>query len=150
MAAEILNISDAVVVAVNAASMSLPFTALRDFVPRIEVKDLQGVGGVWVRVVPRTVAARRVDRSRTEYTYRVDIGVQAATTNQINDTTTFTIDQIILLGQEIAQLLRDNRLVDYSAAVCTETQVDPVYSPEHFSEMGVVTTIIVATFIVVR
>ena len=150
MAAEILTIADAVATALNNGSLSLPFTAIRELIPRTEVKDLQGIGGVVVRVVPRSVTAARKDRGRSQYDYKIDIGLQVAVVNQVNTTTTYTADQVFQLAQEAAQLLRDNRLADFPTAVCTETAIDPVYAPEHLSELGVITTVISASYTVLR
>ena len=65
--ADIVDLAEAVKDALNAGTFSQPFTAVRHYLPRF---DLAQMSTLHVSVVPRAVAGKAVDRSRSRRDFR--------------------------------------------------------------------------------
>lgn len=146
MAAVILSIADAVTAALNGASMSLPFTAERMYVPIHEMRDLAGLK---VSVVPTALEGRLIDRSgRNLYDYTIHVGIQqsigqgAMTYAQINA----ACDPLMQLCEEIADLFDGKAIASTPAARCVDVKNEPIYSPLHIDEKRVFTSLITLVF----
>lgn len=142
MGATIIDIADAVVTALNAASLSMAFTAERAYVPVHEAKDLLDLK---VTVVPRELTLAAVARSRDEFDYVIDVAVQRRIENAV-----LAIDPYMELAEGILDLFR-GKLFDYGAggrAVCiaTSCQNNPIYVPQHLDEHRVFTSVVSLTF----
>ena len=71
--AVITDVIDAVVAELNAASLSLPLTAERHYVPSFELQEMQDLH---VSVVPKGVVITKSDRSRNINDAQIDVAVQ--------------------------------------------------------------------------
>jgi hypothetical protein len=146
-AAVILQIADAVVAALNGATLSQTFLAERAYVPVHELRDLVTLR---VSVVPTGLSLQLLNRSpRHLIDYVVDIGVQkhidgdALTTAEV----LAECDPLMLLAEEIGDLFRGKSLaIAAGAAVCVEIANRPVFAPAHLDEKRVFTSVVSLTF----
>ena len=139
----VINIADSIVAEVNAATLSLPFTAKRHFVPSFELKDMQEMH---VSVVPKGIVITKSDRSRNTCDAQVDIAIQ----KKFNTGDAAEIDPLMDLVEEIADFFRLRRLDSYPSAHWIRTENAPIYSQEHWDELRQFTSVLTFTFRVVR
>jgi hypothetical protein len=136
--AVILDIADAVVAQINAATFSQPVTAVRHFQPKFELSEMTELK---VSVVPRSLASKSLDRSRDSFDYQIDVAVQQKT-----DMSQAALDALMTLVEEIADHFRTQPLTSYPNARCTEVKNEPVYALEHLDEFRQFTSVITLTF----
>lgn len=107
----LIDTADAIVTTLNAASanatLSQSFTALRKYVPRTDLKDMDSLH---VTVVPAISEPQRISRSRINLSMTITVAVQQRSTlaDPDNDATTF--DPLVTLVEEIDALLLDTTL----------------------------------------
>lgn len=142
MPATIVQIADAVVAQLNAATCSQPLQAERHYLPQFELSEMTELR---VSVVPRAVASKGLDRNRDSFDYRVDVAVQRKL-----DPTPGNLDALMALVEEIADHFRSHPLAGYPQARCTEVENVPVYAPEHLEEFRQFTSVLTLTFRVWR
>jgi len=142
MPATIIEIAEAVVAQLNAASFSQPVAAERHYLPQFELSEMTALR---VSVVPRAVASKGLDRNRDSFDYRIDVAVQ-----QKLDPTPGNLDALMVLVEEIADHFRSEPLAGYPQARCTEVENVPVYAPEHLDEFRQFTSVLTLTFRVWR
>jgi hypothetical protein len=140
--AVILDIADAVVTQINAATFSQPVTAVRHFQPKFELSEMTELK---VSVVPRSLASKSLDRSRDSFDYQIDVAVQQKT-----DMSQAALDALMTLVEEIADHFRTQPLTGYPNARCTEVKNEPVYALEHLDEFRQFTSVVTLTFRVWR
>ena len=143
MASRLLAISDAVVAAINAASLGQPVNAERLFLPQFELQEMNVLRVV---VVPKDEERKPITRTAKQATYRVDVGVL----KKIATTDAAEIDLLCALVASIAALFDGNRLAALYEAICTVAKTEPVYSPEHLEQLRQFTSVIVLTFKIVE
>ena len=102
----ITQIADAVVATLNAASLSLPVTATRAYLPRAEVADLKTLK---VTVVPSSVVNASVSRSQSQQDVAIDVAIQKKPGNDQNA----SFDPLLALAEEIGDLFRAKRLESF-------------------------------------
>jgi hypothetical protein len=141
--AAITDIADAVVAELNGHTFSQPLTAARHYRPLFDLKDM---AALHVSVVPKGASAERLDRSRHQEEYQVDVAVQ----KKVEALDNATLDPLAGLVEEIGLFLRDRRLASYPAAVWLRTENVPIYAPEHLDELRQFTSVLTLTFRVVR
>lgn len=150
MAATVLEIADAVVAALNGASLSQSFAAERLYVP---VHELDGLADLTVSVVPNGLSMTGLDRTpRHLIDYVVDIGIQQriggtsavpATPTQVNARG----DALMALTEEVVDLFRGQPLAAGGRrAWCVAAENRPIFRPDHFDEMRVFTSVVSLTF----
>jgi hypothetical protein len=142
MMATILDIADAVVKELNNTTFSQPVTAQRHYLPKFDLAEMKDLH---VSVVPRGLASKALDRSRDNFSYLVDIGVQ-----QKSDMTLAALDALMNLVEEIADHFRTKPMSNFPEARCTEVKNEPVYAPPHLNELRQFTSVVTLTFRVVR
>lgn len=142
MAAVVVDIADAVVASLNAATFSQPFTAQRLYVPLFKLEEMDTLH---VSVVPRGDDASRFNREVFQEEYQIDIGVQ-----QRVDMSTPALDALVLLVQEIKDHLKATPLADFPEATFARVQHDPFYSRKHLLELRQFTAIPTVTYRVWR
>ena len=124
MAAKLLEISDAVVTSINAATLSIAFTATRADRPPIKLTELAGDSGPRVYVLPGPVTPVVQPHSRSgsrKMDYFVDTLV-------LRKDATGNYDQYRLLVDEIeTHLSTAGRMSD---ATWLGATIDPTYSAE--------------------
>ena len=126
MAAKLLEISDAVVVSINAASLSIAFTATRSDRPPIKLTELAADSGPRVYVLPGAVSQTRSPQSRAmkrTLDYQIDILILRKDATSSNNH-----DQYHALVEEIENHLSTaGRMSD---ATWLGATIDPHYSAE--------------------
>jgi len=139
----LIAIADAVVDALNAATLSQPLAAERLYQP---VFDLPEMDELHVSVVPKGVKVLASTRNQNQHDYAIDIGVQKRVADDAES------DAMVLLTEEIADHFRLGRVqVDGVGSVPLLTvATDPVFAPEHLTEKRVFTSVITLTFRVLR
>jgi len=137
MAAEILNLADAIVTELNGHTFSLPFTSERGYLPTF---DLQEMDELKVTVVPKEDDGKLDTRTASTHDYAIDIGVQKKPP-AIDNT---DLDPLMLLVQEIA----DHFLFGKQAAGATliSPTVRVLYLQEHLQKLRQFTSVVALTF----
>ena len=138
----IIQIADAVVAQLNAATFSQPLTAARDYAPSFKLPDMKSLH---VTVVPRGMSSASLDRSRDAFSYEIDVAVQKKT-----DMAQATLDALMSLVEEIADHFRTERLSSFPGARCMDVKNAPVFSQEHLDELRQFTSVLTLSFRVVR
>ena len=139
----VLNIADAVVAELNAATLSQPLQAARLFVPNFELQDMQALR---VSVVPRELHVRALDRARNSYEAEIDLAVQ----KKFSKGDAVEIDPLVSLVEEIGDLFRLKRLSSFPGAMWVGTQHQVLYSQEHWDQLRQFTSLLTLTFRVAR
>lgn len=140
--ATIIDIAESVVAEINATTFSQPVTAARHYAPQFEIGEM---GTLHVSVVPKGLASKSLDRSRDTFEFVIDVAVQ-----QKVDQANAPLDVLMGIVEEIADHFRAAALASFPNARCTEVKNEPVYSPEHFTELGQFTSVLTLTFKVWR
>lgn len=146
MAATILAIADAVTEALNAASLSLAFTATRVYVPTYLQDDLQDLK---VQVVPAMLNGKIIDRGgRNLFDYKIYVGVQKIIGSgpMTDDEINAICDPLMQLAEEIGDVFDGLPLAGPPAARCTDAANKPIFSPEHIDEQRLFTSLVTLTF----
>jgi hypothetical protein len=140
--ATIIHIADSVVAELNAATFSQPVSAARHYAPQYDVAEMTTLH---VTVVPKGLSSQMLDRSRDTFEYLVDVAVQ-----QKVDQANPPLDALMTLVEEIASHFRARGLDSFPNARCVEVKNEPVYSPEHLTELGQFTSVLTLKFRVWR
>jgi hypothetical protein len=140
--ATIIQIAEAVVAQLNAATFSQPLTAARHYAPSFKLPDMKSLH---VTVVPRAISSASLDRSRDTFSYEIDVAVQKKT-----DGEQATLDELMTLVEEIADHFRAEPLGSFPGARCLDVKNAPVFAPEHLDEFRQFTSVLTLTFRVVR
>ncbi len=141
--ATVLYVADAIVAALNSATLSLPVSAQRLYVPNF---DLQDTKELHVTVVPREVQITALDRRRDVHEVSVDVAVQ----KKFDKGDAPEIDPLVVFVEEIADLFKHARLDSFPAAMWTKTQHVVLYSVEHWEQLRQFTSLLTLTFRVAR
>ena len=148
MSAITIEIADAVVAALNAATLSQPFTAVRHYLPEFDLKEM---GTLHISVVPAELDEEVADRTRDRAEYKIHVAVQKRVAKQDPPgLDTAAIDALMQLVEEIDDLFRHNRLAGYEQAHWAKTENKPIYDPKQLKEHGLFTSLLVFTFRVTR
>ena len=137
MAADIINVADAIVTELNATTLSQSFTSERGYLPTF---DLAEMNELKVTVVPKEDDGKLDTRTASTHDYAIDIGVQKKPP-AIENT---DLDPLMLLVQEIA----DHFLFGQQAAGATliAPTVRILYLQEHLQKLRQFTSVITLTF----
>ena len=142
MPANIVAIADAITAELNGNAFSQPFTAQRQYLP---IYDLKTMSGLKVSVVPKGLSTSSLDRSRDNFDYQIDVGIQKKTKNQIS-----TIDALMLLVEEIGDYFRAHPLASYPGARFINVENTPIYAQDHLETMMQFTSVLTLTYRLVR
>ena len=143
-----IQIADAVVAVLNAATLSQPFTAARHYLPEFDLKEMDTLH---VSVVPAELDEEIADRTRDRAEYKIHVAVQKRVSKQDPPgLDTAAIDALMQLVEEIDDLFRHKPLAGYEQAHWTKTENKPIYDPKHLKEHGQFTSLLVFTFRVTR
>jgi len=143
MPSELIQIADAVVAALNAATFAMPFTAERHYQP---VFDLAEMKDLHVSVVPRGKEVTQAARAMGTFDYKVDVAVQ----KKFVKGDAAELDPLVALAEEIAESFRAKRLPGMPDAAWVKTEHAPVYALEHMQELRQFTSVMTLTFRVTR
>ena len=136
--AVLIDVADAVVADLNAATLSQPVTAARTYLPQFDLKEMTTLH---VTVVPKAEGIAVASRASTQHDYSVDVGVQKKLAAGNNA----EIDPLMLLAQEIADYFRFRPLVGRPER-WVRTEVKAPYSPEHLDQLRQFTSVVTLTF----
>jgi len=139
MTAALLQVADAVVAGLNAASLSMPVAAARAYQP---VFDLAEMKTLHVTVVPKGLEQELTSRGSTPRDVKVDVAVQ----KKLQAADAAEIDPLMQLVEEIAAFFKLRRLAHYPQAVWVKTENVPIYSQEHLAELRQFTSVLTFTF----
>jgi hypothetical protein len=142
MSANVVAIADAITAELNGNAFSQPFTAQRQYLP---IYDLKSMSDLRVTVVPKGVTSSSLDRSRDNFDYQVDVGIQKKVPNQVA-----TIDALMLLVEQIGDYFRSNPLSSYPGARFMNVENSLLYAPDHLQEMLQFTSVLTLTYRLVR
>jgi hypothetical protein len=146
--AVITEITEAVVAALSAATLSQPLVAQRHYLPEF---DLQEMDTLHVSVVPAEMDEEIADRSRDLAEYKIHVAVQKRVSQQNPPgLDTLAIDGLMTLVQEIDDLFRHKALPGCEQARWAKTENKPIYDPKHLKEHGQFTSLLVFTFRMMR
>jgi hypothetical protein len=144
-----VNIADAVVVELNAAppaTFDSAFTAVRRVLP---VFDLVEMADLHVSVVPRAIDIAGATRSASQYDVQIDIGVQQKLASDGGD-----LDQhvppLCELVDQIATYLTRRVLQTMPNAIWVRLANEPIYAPEHLSQLRQFTSVLTLTYRITR
>ncbi len=140
--ATIIDIADSVVAELNGHAFSQPVAAVRHYAPQFELAQMTELH---VTVVPKGLSSTSLDRSRDTFEYQIDLAVQ-----QKVDLANPPLDALMSLTEEIADHFRAGSLASFPAARCTAVANEPVFAPEHLTELGQFTSVLTLTFKVFR
>ncbi len=143
-----IQIADALTAALNDATLSQPFTAVRHYLPEFDLKEMNELH---VSVVPAELDEEMSDRSRDRAEYKIHVAVQQRVAKQAPPgLDTAAIDGLMRLVEEIDDLLRHKPLPGYPQAHWIKTENKPIYDPKHLKEHGQFTSLLAFTYRVVR
>ena len=143
-----IQIADAMVAALNGATLSQPFTAERHYLPEF---DQQQMDELHVSVVPAELDEEMADRSRDRAEYKIHVAVQKRVSKQDppgldNE----AIDGLMRLVEEIDDLLRHKPLAGFERAHWFKTENKPIYDQNHLKEHSQFTSLLAFTYRMVR
>lgn len=139
----ITQVAEAVVAELNATSFSQPITAIRSYLPRVELADLKMLK---VTVVPSSVTVAAVSRSQNQRDVAIDVAVQKKLGQEQNP----SLDPLLTLAEEIAEHFRGKRLDSFPDAAWVKTEFKPIYAPEHIEQLRTFTSVLTLTFRVIQ
>ena len=131
-----IALADAVTVAINTGSFSVPVAAQRLLLPEFELADLAQLK---VTVVPKSVDITALTRQTMVYEVSIDVGVQKKLSGEVDT----ELPGLLTLVEEINVFLRKRPI---SGAVWTKSSIDPIYAREHLSQSRVFTSVITITY----
>ncbi len=143
-----IQIADAVVEALNGATLSQPVTARRHYLPEFELTEMDVLH---VSVVPAELDEEIADRMRDRTEYKIHVAVQKRVGRQDPPgIDTEAIDELMQLVEEIDEVFRHKPLAGFEQAHWIKTENKPIYDPKHLKEHGQFTSLLVFTFRMVQ
>jgi hypothetical protein len=143
-----IEIADAVVAALNLATLREPVTVKRFYLPEFDLKEMDTLH---VSVVPAELDEEVADRSRDRAEYKIHVAVQKrVATSDPPGFDEAAIDGLMQLVQDIDDLFRHKPLAAFPAASWAKTENKPIYDPKHLKDHGQFTSLLAFTFRVMR
>ena len=142
MSSKIIAIADAVVTALNAATLTQTITAARAYVPKF---DLHSSTAVEVCVVPMSDDREMESRGSDAADIQIDIGIKKKLQNAVADELA-EIDAMMDFCEEIRPVLNRQRITDVENSVCMRIRHEPIYSVEEVDGSRTFLTVMTATF----
>jgi hypothetical protein len=139
--AVIVQIAEAVKDSLAGATLSQTFTPLRLYVPTY---DLTQIADLKVSVMALADQMEVKSRDRHQEDHQVQVGVQ----KRVDATSVAAVDDLMQLVQEMADHLKDAGPM--AGATWMESSNEPKYNPVHLTEHGVFTSVITATYRIIR
>ena len=138
MSSQIAGMCDAVVDKLNAATLSQPFVAERQYQPQ---RDLEEMNQLHVTVVPRGVNLLAQDRANQRTDVEIDIAVQKRVGEDLTD-----VDSLLQLVEEIIAELWSEPFIEPPSARIIAIRNEPLYAPDHLRELRQFTSVVTATY----
>lgn len=142
MASTIVDVADAVVALLNAGVAAgnvfgERFTAVRDYVPEIDLGELNGIA---VFVVPREIVATNLTRAHDQEDVSIDVGVFKNLLTARRE----EVDALFLLIQQMSGVLR-KRLTTVPAS-WVGRRSEPIYDAESLVQRRVFRSVTTYTY----
>jgi hypothetical protein len=147
MPAVVVQIADAVVATLDAATLSLEFAAERAYVPEYSLDE--GFSGLKVTVVPQGLTRTTASRGAGDYDYAIDVAVQKRLGDGLatEAENVEAADPLMEFVEEVADLfVPGRRLADFDEAVIVGVANTPIFDPRHMAEAKVFTSLLTITF----
>lgn len=138
--AKIIEIADALVAELNAATFTQPFTPERSYQPTFDLADLKTLK---VTIVPKTKTAAAGTRSASQNDYQIDVAIQ----KKLGTDPKAECDALMLLVEEITDHVRGKRL---ASVAWLASQNDPIFVPEHIEQLRQFTSVLTLMYRAVR
>ena len=138
MPAAIVQLADAVVADLNAATFSQPFTTQRSYLPRWKLEELATIR---VTVVPQDDVGERASRAQWQEDYQLDVAIQ----QRLGANETAQMDALVLLGQELADYFKSRNPAG-DLATLVAVAFAPLFDPDHLEKHKTLTTVLNLTF----
>ena len=138
MPAAIVQLADAVVADLNAATFSQAFVAARAYIPRWKLEELATIR---VTVVPKDDVGERASRAQWQEDYQLDVAIQ----QRLGANETAQMDALVLLGQELADYFKSRNPAG-DLATLVAVAFAPLFDPDHLEKHKTLTTVINLTF----
>jgi len=142
----VIDVADAVVASLNAPGapgFALPFTAVRKYVPAVELSDLADLN---VTVVPKAAEITTATRTSSYFDCTIDIGIQ----RRVNPDEPAELDALADLAEQIVDHLRLKPLEALPEAAWMDIAHEPVFATEHLDQQRVFTSVVSVTYRVRR
>jgi hypothetical protein len=141
----IIDIADALVTELAAFTLDTahPVTVVRAYAPQATSGELSAIT---VTVVPKGTDEALIDRTRAALRHSIDIAVQ----QKIDTTSNSEADALMALVDGIAEHLRKSRVLSNVSAYWVECVRTAIYSPEHWREQNVFTSVLTVTYQVLQ
>lgn len=141
MSATVIEVAEAVVAAINGATLSQAVTAARDYAPILDIKDLAALR---VTVIPSEARTPVRDlQGRQGFEWTVGVWIQKRAGLSVAEA-----DPLVTLAEEIALLFRPWRAHPGRQLIDLRAQILPAVHPWHVQ--GVFTTVVMLTVRVSR
>lgn len=138
MPAAIVQLAEAVVADLNAATFSQSFTAQRSYLPRWKLEELATIR---VTVVPKDDVGERASRAQWQEDYQLDVAIQ----QRLGANETAQMDALVLLGQELADYFKSRNPAG-DLATLVAVAFAPLFDPDHLEKHKTLTTVLNLTF----
>lgn len=139
----IVDITTAIVTALNGASLSLPFTAERHYQPVFELEEMSTLT---ITVVPRDMSLDKETRATLRKELAVDVGIMKKLDDIEGAAATTEIDGLIALVEEIVDLLSAEAQWQLGGARWIKTENEPIYDPEHLHKFHQFSSLVTLTY----
>jgi len=135
----IIEIADAIVAELNDGPFSMPFAAVRFYLPVFELPDMTDLH---VSVVPAGIATELIDRQASTYDCKIDIAIQ----KRVDPDDLAAVDGLMGLVEEIAAFFHGRSLESMPQVTAVAIETQPMYAQEHLSELRQFTSVLTVTF----
>ncbi|MFA5291947.1 MAG: hypothetical protein WC496_02820 [Phycisphaerae bacterium] len=134
MSVNTIQISDALVAALNGGSFGKQFVAKMSVLPPFEIKDLSDLQ---VTVIPRNVDVSILSRDKNMYDHTIDVAIQKKLDAPIEP----EFDSLVAFCFELVSAISQTDLRDIN--VCySGVAIDPLYSLDDLAQDGIFTSVL--------
>lgn len=134
-----IDIADAIVTELQAATFSEPLIISRRVMPEFELAELKALT---VTVVPKSVQMANITRQSSSFDVAIDIGIQ----QKIAKDTDAQVSRLSGVVTELVNFLNRRQLTGFPAAQFKSIVNEPVHVPEYLSEKRLFTSILTVTY----
>ena len=132
----VTQIAKAVAAELNRNEFTQEFEAVYTVKPSYEPAELDTLH---VIVVPKTLEIEHISRLSTKYTVSVDVGIMQRIGKMTPEEAVETLGDLV---DEIADFLSETQLNDFKAATFAGIANEPIYVPEHLTQMRTFTSVL--------
>jgi hypothetical protein len=152
MAAVLLQLADAVVAALDGASLGQSFVIERGYVPVLELKEMGST--LFLHVVPAGLTRQTLTRAPvSQRDYAIDVGIRRRVPEGPKSPAEIAeaLDPLVEFAEAVADLFAGKVLaVAAGNAVCVGAETRPVFDPASLDESRLFVSLVVLTFRLVR